>query len=487
MKNNLRRMQMLVTVTISVILVAVSLIINYMVISSSNEGTKKQISGLVASNTHQMELNLDSYFRKVEKVAALLFSDEAYYAYDATQPPAEQYDKIQAENAINEKIVDLGLMENFSDFGIIYADDETIGWISQTTQAEFTDGGIYDEFSKVIKDSEKESGWSYGIKDNYDRIYYVQRLNPDAVVMVSFYVSELSNVINVPDELSDMMVRMVDQSNQILFSSNTQEIGGQLPQEIVGMLNGKTGISVYNEDYLVVSHKLANDWSLVCSMPAESILAVSRETQRNSQFIIFVVVMLGLVVTFAISQRLNRSMNGVVENLSDMAENDRMTGLLNKTAFMNAVDENLQQEKEQQATCFLMFDLDNFKEVNDSLGHSTGDQVLIHMAESMRKAFGDEPRMILGRIGGDEFAAYVSYKDKNRGQAREYLDQATDVLYRVFEEKTGYAKREETGLGISAGILIEGQGQYKAEELYKNVDSALYVSKRNGKNRKTFV
>ena len=129
-------MQMLVTVTISVILVAVSLIINYMVISSSNEGTKKQISGLVASNTHQMELNLDSYFRKVEKVAALLFSDEAYYAYDATQPPAEQYDKIQAENAINEKIVDLGLMENFSDFGIIYADDETIGWISQTTQAE---------------------------------------------------------------------------------------------------------------------------------------------------------------------------------------------------------------------------------------------------------------------------------------------------------------------------------------------------------------
>lgn len=197
--------------------------------------------------------------------------------------------------------------------------------------------------------------------------------------------------------------------------------------------------------------------------------------------------MLGLVVTFAISQRLNRSMNGVVENLSDMAENDRMTGLLNKTAFMNAVDENLQQEKEQQATCFLMFDLDNFKEVNDSLGHSTGDQVLIHMAESMRKAFGDEPRMILGRIGGDEFAAYVSYKDKNRGQAREYLDQATDVLYRVFEEKTGYAKREETGLGISAGILIEGQGQYKAEELYKNVDSALYVSKRNGKNRKTFV
>lgn len=479
-------MQMLVTVTMSVILVAVSLIINYMLISSSNDSMKRQISGLVASNTHQMELNIDSYFKKVEKVAALLFSDETYYAYDATQPPSEQYDKIQAEDTINEKIVDLGLMENFSDFGIIYANDETIGWISQTTQAEFTDGGIYDEFSGVIRDSEKESGWSYGIKDNYDRIYYVQRLNPNAVAMVSFYTSELGNVINVPDELSDMMVRMVDQDNRIIYSTNDQEISGELPEEISGLLNGKTGISVFNQDYLVISHKLANDWSLVCSVPSDRMLAVSQESQRNSQFIIFAIVVLGLVITFAISQRLNRSMNGVVENLSDMAENDLMTGLLNKTAFMNAVEEDLEKGKEAQATCFLMFDLDNFKQVNDNQGHSTGDKVLIHLAESMRKAFSDEPKMILGRLGGDEFAAYVSYGNKDRKQAKDYLDKATDALYRTFAGKTDYVDRE-IRLGISMGILIEGPGQYKAEELYKNVDSALYVSKRNGKNQKTFV
>ncbi|MEE0954482.1 MAG: sensor domain-containing diguanylate cyclase [Eubacterium sp.] len=486
MKNNLRRLQGLFTILMAAILVAVSLLVNWMVVSSSNESMKQQITGLISSNTHQMELNIDSYFQKVEKVAALLFSDKAYYEFDATDTSLDQYDKIQAEDAINKDIVDLGLMENFSDFGIVYANDESVGWISQTTQAEFAEGGMYDEFAAVIQDEEKQSGWNYGIKENFDRVYYVQRLNPNAIVLVSFYGSELANVINVPEELSDLTVRLVDQEDQILFSSDNTEIGSQLPDEISAMLSERTGISVFNQDYLAISHQVSNGWNLICSIPADHLLAVNKEAQRNSRLLTAIIIIGGIVISMLISQRLNRSMNGVVENLNDMAEADQMTGLLNKVSFMNSVNEDLQSQKEKKSVCFLMLDMDNFKEVNDNMGHSEGDKVLIQMAEAMKTSFAQEEGILLGRVGGDEFAAYVSYGDKDRHDAEERLRNATDALYRTFSAKTAYVDKK-IGLGISTGVLIEGPGEYSAEELYKNADTALYLSKKNGKNRKTFI
>lgn len=84
------------------------------------------------------------------------------------------------------------------------------------------------------------------------------------------------------------------------------------------------------------------------------------------------------------------------------ASKDGLTGLLNRVTGEQAINESLQKH---EAAIFLIFDCDNFKTINDKLGHPTGDQVLIEVAKSLREVYDDQ---IVLRLGGDEFVVYIT-------------------------------------------------------------------------------
>ena len=225
---------------------------------------------LVSANSKQLELNIDSYIREVQQKAALLFSSEEYYGYDPLDTTLDDYEKLQREKAINEKIVDLGIMENFSDFGIIYSDESTIGWISQVTKAMFPKGGMYETFANTIQNLQTSDGWSFGINGNYDRLYYTKRLNPHALVVASIYNRELESVFELPKALNDMTVRLVNADDQILYSSRQREVSTRLPEHIVSLLSGVESGSVMDREYLVTKDSCQNGWHVICTISVES-------------------------------------------------------------------------------------------------------------------------------------------------------------------------------------------------------------------------
>ncbi len=478
-------MQLLYTFLSAVIILGVSLFISIFVISQTNSSMKRQVSNLIAADAHQLELNIDSYFNEVEKITTLLFSDEAYYNYDATDPSLSEYEKIQAAEVIKEKIIDVGLMQNFSDFAIVYADDQTIGWVSQVTKADFADGGLYEEFSRVVRGNLKEQGWTYGVRENYDRLYYAKQLNTHAIVFVSFYGNELENAFVIPEELSDMTIRLAAQDNTILYSSDSSEISSLLPEELTSMLGDETNISVMDDNYLVTSNQIFNGWKVICSMPTKAVLADNNMVQKNVRNIVIIIAAIALVVMMLINRRMNRSMNGMMDDLSDKAEEDQMTGLLNKTSFMKSVEDKLRSCGPNATVCFMMFDLDNFKQVNDTLGHSCGDEVIILMSRIMKEHLSAK-ELVLGRVGGDEFAAFAEYphQTKDRIEKKVY-PMAKDVIISFRNEVpalTGNLK-----LSASAGLLLSERGEFTANDLYQRTDAALYVSKRGGKSRVTMI
>ena len=132
-----------------------------------------------------------------------------------------------------------------------------------------------------------------------------------------------------------------------------------------------------------------------------------------------------------------------------------------------------------------MFDLDNFKEVNDVAGHKFGDEVIKNMGDLLREVFGEEDGLV-GRIGGDEFAVYKSYKDISREEADNRVHELVDKMYECFAEKFK-DEHDKYHLTVSSGILVTGPGDYKFDDLYQKTDVALYVSKRNGKSKPTFI
>ena len=123
----------------------------------------------------------------------------------------------------------------------------------------------------------------------------------------------------------------------------------------------------------------------------------------------------------------------------------------------------------------LLFDIDNFKKINDTMGHAFGDQVLKSLGEQLSMEF--RKTDILGRIGGDEFA--ILLKDIKDDEI--ILKEGDKILQFFRQFKVGdYVKYSATA---SIGAAIYPRDGKDFQELYKSADNALYEAKKQGKNR----
>ena len=153
--------------------------------------------------------------------------------------------------------------------------------------------------------------------------------------------------------------------------------------------------------------------------------------------------------------------------LERRVELDALTELLNRVFLEQRVAQALAEEE----GTFLMLDLDDFKGINDTLGHPTGDGVIRDLARLMRQVFG--PDAILGRLGGDEFAAWV----KGDGAVAEGLARA------LLDGFAALGTRYGTDLGCSVGLAHAEAGETDFNSLYRRTDEALYRAKGAGKGK----
>lgn len=155
------------------------------------------------------------------------------------------------------------------------------------------------------------------------------------------------------------------------------------------------------------------------------------------------------------------------------ARMDKMTMLLNRETTMDYICQTLKEEAEQSHVLF-MLDMDNFKQVNDTLGHQAGDTFLTVLAKAVRGCFEEED--IVGRIGGDEFFILM----KNCGKIAVIQEKAKQLLEVIREVCANYKELELSG---SVGISLYPRDGKTLEELYTRADGALYEAKRGGKNQ----
>jgi diguanylate cyclase (GGDEF)-like protein len=476
-----RHLQLQLLIEFGIIIFCVAAVLSIIIVGDSSRVIRSKVSTLIAANSRQLELNIDSYLDKVETTATLLFSDEAYYLYDASDDSIDDYSKVKSEQIIEDRIVDLGLMENFADFGIVYANDHTVGWISNVTKGLFLDGGMYEEFSGYIVNEDTEDGWFFGAHENYDRIYYVKRLNPNAFLLASLYTWELNSVFEISEQLQDMTIRLVDADNVILFSSQKEESGGTLPEDIEAIVGNASNISAMGKQYLVNSNVCANGWRVICSIPTGVILKEINELRYFAFFFAGCIVLIFVLIGLIMIRRFTRPMDGMVSSLELKAARDELSGLLNKNSFQDQVVSAMAGVGASDKMALVIIDMDNFKQINDQLGHPYGDHVIRRMGALLQLQFSND--YILGRIGGDEFAMYRSYTDDDKAFRNTKHDM--EILVAAFELEFR-KERERCHNSLSIGVTIQNGDSDTFEQLYHKTDRALYLSKRNGKNQYTF-
>lgn len=163
--------------------------------------------------------------------------------------------------------------------------------------------------------------------------------------------------------------------------------------------------------------------------------------------------------------------------LAHNALHDGMTELPNRTLLMdrlNQVLKTLNRNPEQQ--CAVLFlDLDRFKLINDSLGHSAGDELLIEVSQRLKQCIRNEDTV--ARLGGDEFVILLQ-KIKAADEVKIVADRVLNLL------KQGiHIQGHEIFTSASIGIAIADTSNHSSEELLQNADAAMYQAKRLGKSQ----
>ena len=194
---------------------------------------------------------------------------------------------------------------------------------------------------------------------------------------------------------------------------------------------------------------------------------------EHTAFTYLMAIVFNILIAFSYVLMLSERLNTQLQN---MADTDVLTGLLSRRAFIDRMKRILSRAQQNNtALSFLVLDIDNFKNINDSYGHFTGDELLKKYADVMKGCFRSED--IIGRLGGEEFAIAISNIDN--AVAVKVAERLRSEIESVFILCNG--KPVSTTISIGIADLHKNVSGY--ETLFREADAALYRAKNMGRNR----
>ena len=236
----------------------------------------------------------------------------------------------------------------------------------------------------------------------------------------------------------------------------------------VEMMNGRKVLKVFVPVPFIGSEQpagvlaLAQDYQPITQAGRKGLLPVIGVLQ---------LVLLTLYVSlFPLLRRVTARLRGQVEQIEKLALYDALTGLANRRLFHDRLEQAfLSAQRSETGFALMLLDLDRFKEINDTLGHQTGDAVLEHLATRLKEVA--RASDTVARLGGDEFALVLQGASDSAGAlfVAERIRRALDDPF-VIE---GMTLQLETSIGIA---IFPRHGE-DAEQLLKRADIALYASK----------
>ncbi len=480
-ENKIKQFVISVAAVAVFIIVGLTILLSFLIMSNSKKILYRQVSSLVESEAKQLELSLDSYFDHVKSVASLVFSEQSFIDYVPFSSDYSDYDKVVIEKELSDQLIEYSLLDSFTDFFVCYSGNHYVGVMSGTTAASFKDGGFYTTFSSWIDNEKTKDGWMYGTNDITDRIYYVKRLNSSAVIVISFYNFELNNYFMTNVEAGNIDMCLIGNEHRIVYSSDKDAIGTMVSdREVLDFVSGDIQCINTDNSY-IIQYRCNNGWKVVCRTLASQML----KNMAELEFVIVICAVasaaIAVTVMFLIIRKMFKPMDKMVSKLENKAFYDQLSKVLNKQAFKENVTNILTNAEGAHSFVFCMLDVDNFKQINDNLGHDHGDKFISKMGALLNNSFSDD-NTIIGRLGGDEFAIFI---ESARKSDKEIIDEMNPKLTdfigtfaRVFWEES-----QNLNVSVSIGVTFSGDKRIEFEQLYFEADSALYKSKKSGKSQ----
>lgn len=333
---------------------------------------------------------------------------------------------------------------------------------------------IVDEYESNI-DIDLAANDSLTIFTNY-RVYDFKG-NFIGATGVGLKTSQVANLLENYKEKYNHDIYLVKPNKEVVLSTRSFSNEVQIDKQILSVLiddYNKDDISsleyIYKQEKYFVNLRYIDELNLYLFVEArEKFFTEKLDESFYSNVIVSVLIMV-LIMTIVIW-----NINYYQRKLEKLAKKDKLTSLPNRNDFDERFDKvfNSSRQSEKQLS-LLLFDVDNFKLVNDNFGHLTGDEVLQEVAKIFRQTFRKSD--IIARWGGEEFIALLpNVNEKQAFVAAEKLRVAIETnieIHKIIGKK----------LTISIGIALRKEGESK-DTFFSRVDKNLYQAKKEGKNR----
>lgn len=251
--------------------------------------------------------------------------------------------------------------------------------------------------------------------------------------------------------------------------------------QIMKQLPGRFKAAAGDEERTVIYAPLGiSDWIVVIGADQSFVDKKEKRYWQNAAamaYQILAAVFAGLLIFIIINISNKEKSKEHSRLLNEKADTDLLTGLNNKLATERKIKEYIEQYPGSLAMMFVL-DIDNFKKINDTLGHAFGDEVLRGFGKSISSVF--RVTDIIGRTGGDEFTIFLKFLKNDEDTVKE-----AEKLVNFFKDFTTgeYVKYSATA-SIGAAVFPAHGSDF--ETLYKSADKALYKAKQRGKNQLAF-
>ena len=303
-------------------------------------------------------------------------------------------------------------------------------------------------------------------------------------------------LVNVPDldnalfEITGLIKRMIGAEEcQIVLANNFNRLNERgIPASVAqGVIKNKTAATFLHTpepspDIGNQITKPAQPMLLVPIIVEENVVALifGKKSKHSSNTFYNSDLQLVLAIGNQVAMSIQR--DRVQEKLLHNSSHDALTDLPNRTFFLNRLKHSIARARQQNRIEFavLFFDIDNFKIVNDSLGHSVGDKLLMAMANRLRnnvRSIDIVARPIVARFGGDEFAILLD-DIKESQYAIAAANRLKELLSRPFN-----VNGKEIYTTVSVGVALSTNDYEKPEDILRDADIAMYKAKEMGKER----
>lgn len=254
-------------------------------------------------------------------------------------------------------------------------------------------------------------------------------------------------------------------------------------QNIEARRSGKMVVMDKNGTKQYVSYQPVGKWGacVLVTVREDQIKRSVRDENRETRLLILkillsIAIFIAIIIATSVINRVGYLKES--KELQNKAETDLLTELLNKVSTEKKIQEYLDGEGKDKINMMCVLDVDNFKKINDTMGHAFGDEVLASLGKGIRSEF--RVSDIIGRIGGDEFVIFL--KDLKSDEIIEREAKRIELFFKNFQ--VGSYTRYSPTASIGAALYPRDASDYAS--MYKAADTALYKAKKRGKNQLAF-